>query len=283
MTRRRALTGGVIVLAAAQSLYWLFGAWIGYELRTFLVGPNSPQAAENTRNATLLLAWAIVNVAVLVVFAVRTRAGSILMAGLQAANFAYGLWLGAGLITSSCFDNGSAELIQPAVAAFMLGLLYLAWRRPEGPVISVGLPVAALLLAVGIGLLMFGWWLGVQEIHLHSGTITAVTNDSYGTTATVDSLPKPVYFDRDFFPGLPALQAGEHAVLLTSDSPHCGYGAPLAIEVSGTVSIDQLYGSELQGFTPETWSTHEWIRLGALAAGSLLTVIGLAVFLRWIG
>jgi hypothetical protein len=91
-----------------------------------------------------------------------------------------------------------------------------------------------------------------------------------------------MYFDSFNYPVLPALSQGEHVVVLTADSPQCGYGAPRAIEVSGTTYVDQIYGGDLAGYTAATWPTHEAIRIATLVGGFALLALGLVLMLRWI-
>ena len=69
-------------------------------------------------------------------------------------------------------------------------------------------------------------------------------------------------------------------MLLTADSPTCGYGAPVAIEISGITYIDS--SGDVGGYTPDTWQVHETIRVGALVAGFILAALGLVSLLRWI-
>jgi hypothetical protein len=280
----RLVVGAILVLAGAQSLYWLVGASLEYSFRNLIVGPNSPIAAERTRDAYLLVIWFGVNAVVLAIYASRNRPWSRgLMVGVQAANVTYGLWLGIATISSTCFqDNALGLLLQPAAAVVTIGLLYAEWRGPRARSI-VGFVIAVALIGVGLGLVMYGWRLGVQDIHLRPGTVVSAVGNSYGTTVTLDSFSKPMYFDNSDFVALPPLRQGEHVVVLIADSPNCGYGAPLAIEVSGITYVDQLYGGDVAGYTPDTWSTHEGIRLGALVVGFALGLAGLLSMIRWIG
>lgn len=285
MTRaQRLVVGAILVLAGAQSLYWLIGASLEYSFRNFFVGPNNPIAAERTRDAYLLLIWFGVNAAVLAIYTWRNRPWSRgLMAVVQTANVTYGLWLGVATVSSSCFQNNALGLLaQPAAAAVTIGLLYAEWRGIRARPV-VGFIIAVALISVGFGLVAYGWRLGVQDIHLRSGTVVSAVGNSYGTTLTLDSFSKPMYFDSSDFVGLPPLRQGEHVEVLTADSPNCGYGAPMAIELSGFTYVDQVYGGDVAGYTPETWSTHEGIRLGALAMGFALGVAGLLTMIRWIG
>src|SRR5438132_7306617 len=109
MTARRWLAGGVLVLSAAQCAYWLVGAFLAYIFRSLLLEPGSPVIAERTRNAYLLSAWFVVNAIVVGVYAARrSRVGTWLMAGLQAANLGYGLWLAGQALSSTCeVDQGA--------------------------------------------------------------------------------------------------------------------------------------------------------------------------------
>lgn len=281
---QRFVVGSILVLAGAQSLYWLIGASLQYSFRNLFVGPSNPIAAERARDAYLLMIWFGVNAAVLAICAWRNRPWSRgLVAGTQAANVTYGLWLGVATISSSCFQNNALLLLaQPAAATATIGLLYAEWRgirsRPVG-----GFVIAVALIGVGFGLVVYGWRLGVQDIHARSGTVVRAVGNSYGTTLTLDSFSKPMYFDNSDFVGLPPLRPGEYVAVLTADSPNCGYGAPVAIELSGITYVDQVYGGDVAGYTPETWSTHEGIRLGALAMGFALGVAGLLSMIRWIG
>lgn len=285
MTRgHRLVVGAILALAGAQSLYWLIGASLQYTFRNLLVGPNNPIAAGRTRDAYLLMIWFGVNTAVLAIYAWRNRPWSRgLMVGVQAANATYGLWLGVSAVSSSCFqDNAFWLLAQPAAAAATIGLLYAQWRGTRSRPV-VGFVIAVALIGMGFGLVVYGWRLGVQDIHLRSGTVVSAVGSSSGTTLTLDSYSKPMYFDNSDFVGLPSPRPGEHAAVLTADSPNCGYGAPVAIELSGITYVGQVYGGDLAGYTPENWSTHEGIRLGALAMGFTLAVAGLLSMIRWIG
>ena len=283
------VVGGVLVLAGAQCLYWLLGADLEYEFRDLLSGGNAAVVNERTRNAALLLAWFVVNAAVLGLYAFRTRgSGRATMAGLQVANLAYGVWLGITMVTSSCFaDNSAALLPQPAAATVTLGLLYADWRRSDARAVAAAprryLLLSIGLLCMGLGALLYGWHLSILGIQVHSGTVIAVVDDSYGSTVTLDSLATPMYFDRDSFSGLPAIHQGDHLTVLTGDSPTCGYGVPLAIKVSGITYIDQFSSDEVGTFRPETWWLREVLRLTALIGGVGLAGLGLFVLLRWIG
>lgn len=282
------MVGGVLVLAGAQCLYWLAGSLIAYALRN-LFAPDSAVVAERTRGAVLLLAWFVVNAVVLVLYARRTGGWRrVAMGGLQVANLAYGLWLGITTLSSSCFQDTSIGILtQPAGAGIVLMLLYADWRRFGSHASAVASPwylVTAIgLLLVGLTAVLYAWRLGVQDIEVHSGTVIAVVDDPYGSTITLDSLARPMYFDRDFFLGLPPIAEAQHLTVLTSDSPSCGYGAPVAIEVSGITYVDQLYGGDVGGFRPETWWIHEAIRWTVLTGGFALVGLGLMLLLRWIG
>ena len=206
------------------------------------------------------------------------------MAGLQAANLGYGLWLASQTLSSTCeVDQSWGLLLQPAIAAGALVLLYMVWRRFEDGTKAIrSLLISVLLIGLGPGLLIYGWRLGVQGIHVHSGAVDSVTNNGYGTILTVGSIARPMYFDSTDFAGLPPVFQGQPVVLLTADSPTCGYGAPMAIEVSDVTYVDQSYGGDVTGYTPETWAVHEAIRVAALVAGFILASLGLVSLLRWV-
>jgi len=285
MTGRRWLVLGVLVLSGAQTVYWLVGSFLAYIFRSFLLEPGSPLIAERTRNAYLLSAWFVVNAIVVGVYAARrSRVGTWLMTGLQTANVGYGLWLASQALSSTCeVDQSWGLLLQPAIAAGALVLLYMVWRRFEDGTKAIrSLLISVLLIGLGPGLLIYGWRLGVQGIHVHSGAVDSVTNNGYGTILTVGSIARPMYFDSTDFAGLPPVFQGQPVVLLTADSPTCGYGAPMAIEVAGVTYVDQTYGGDVAGYTPETWAVHEAIRVAALVAGFILASLGLVSLLRWV-
>jgi hypothetical protein len=232
----------------------------------------------------LLFVWFAISVACLALYVVRRRLGRVLLAGTQLGSLGYGLWLTIATVSTACFQDGSIGLLlQPAAAGSTLLLLYVDWRssafaRPRrARVLAISLALAG----VGFGLLLYGWHSGINGIERHSGTILSVTNNGYGVTVTLDSVASSMYFDSSNFPDLPALSPGQHVVVLTADSPQCGYGAPMAIDVSGTTYVDQIYGGDLAGFTPATWSIHETIRVAALAGGFTLLALGLVLVFRW--
>jgi hypothetical protein len=283
--RRRFALWAVVVLAAAQAIYWLIGAAFLYAFRGFMVGENSPQAAMQTRNAALVFVWFAINVACVALYIVRRRPGRVLLAGAQLGSLAYGLWLTLQTVSSTCFeDNAIGLLLQPAAAGAALVLLYVDWRGPAfaRPRPTRGLAISLALGGAGLGFLLYGWYFGINGIAPHSGSIVSVANGGYGVTITLDSIAKPMYFDLANFPALPALSQGQHVVVLTADSPRCGYGAPMAIEVSGKTYIDQIYGGDLAGYTPATWSTHEAIRIVTLVGGFALIAVGTVLLLHWI-
>jgi hypothetical protein len=283
--RQRLVIWAIAVLAGAQCIYWLVGAALLYALRGLMVGDNSPQAAIQARNAALVFLWFAINAGSLALYLLRRRPGRVLLAGVQLGNLGYGLWLTVETVSSSCFQDSSIGLLlQPAAAAGALVLLYVDWRgsafaRPR----SVrGLAISLALAGLGVGLVIYGWYFGINGITPHSGSIVSIAQGGYGVTITLDSVAKPMYFDSANYPALPALSQGQHVVVLTADSPQCGYGAPMAIEVSGNTYIDQIYGGDLAGYTPATWSTHEAIRIATLVGGFALLAVGVALLFRWV-
>src|SRR5438270_12402086 len=122
----------VVVIAAAECLYWLIAGGLWYEFRTFYwQGDASAVIAERTRNAYLLLAWSEVNVAATLAYALRRRSwGRVLMAAVQAGNLAYGLWWSVPLaLSAGQLESADWVLMQPAAAAALLVALYAQWRR----------------------------------------------------------------------------------------------------------------------------------------------------------
>jgi hypothetical protein len=121
----------VVVVAAAECLYWLIAGGLWYELRTFYAQGDAAAIAEGTRNAYLLFAWSAVNVAATLAYAVRQRSwGRVLMVAVQAGDLTYGLWWSVPLaLSTGQLQSADWVLLQPAAAAALLVALYTRWRH----------------------------------------------------------------------------------------------------------------------------------------------------------
>ncbi len=263
-----------------------------------LAEPNSPIIAERLRFGYLLIAWFVANAVALVLFAIR-RSGWIraLFIGVQMANLVISAWSGIGGASATCWNSGFEWLWTSGAATVDLLLLYALWARFDrgepasesawSKVVRIfpfrSAFVSLVLIAVGIGLSAYGWRLGVRGIELHSGTVTVVQAAPGGVNLILDSYSRPIYFSKYDFALPPWVHSGDHVAVLTADSASCGYGAPMAIEVGGLTSRDAIYGGDVNGYTPETWWTHEVIRWLSLIGGIGIAATGLAGVVRWIG
>jgi hypothetical protein len=128
---QRLVVIAVVVIAAAECLYWLIAGGLWYEFRTFYSQGDAAVIAERTRNAYLLFVWSGVNVAATLAYAFRWRSwGRVPMAAVQAGNIAYGLWWSVPLaLSAGQLESADWVLLQPAAAAALLVLLYAQWRR----------------------------------------------------------------------------------------------------------------------------------------------------------
>jgi hypothetical protein len=298
MTVRRPLVlAAILTLAAAESLFWLLAGLLRIALADFFTDPNSPVIAERIRLGYLLIAWSVVNALACGLFATRrSRRNRQLMIGIQAANLVICMWNGIGSVSAACWNSGFEWFWPSAAATLDLLLLYALWARFErgesagsrwSKVVRV-LPirsgvVSLVLIAVGISLTAYGWRLGSNGIELHSGTVSAVQAASGGSNLILDSYSRPIYFSSYDLALPPSVHTGDHVAVLTADSASCGYGSPMAIEVSGVTTRDPIYGGDVNGYTPDTWWLHEAIRWLSLIAGIGIAAAGFAGVLRWIG
>ena len=296
--RRRLVIAAILALAAAESLFWLLAGLLGIALASLFTDPNSPLIAERIRVGYLLIAWSVVNAVALGLLATRRRRWtSRLLIGTQAANLAICMWNGIGSVSATCWNSGFEWFWPSGAATLVLLLLYALWARFEQGETAAGshwsrvvraFPirsglVSLVLIAVGIGLSAYGWRLGVNGIELHSGTVSAVRAASGGSNLILDSYSRPIFFSTYDLALPPSVHTGDHVAVLTADSASCGYGAPMAIEVSGVTTRDPIYGGDVGGYTPDTWWLHEAIRWLSLIAGIGIAAAGFAGVVRWIG
>jgi hypothetical protein len=135
-------------------------------------------------------------------------------------------------------------------------------------------------LAVGVGLIGLGLYMGLNGIQEYSGTVKSTRVDpQFGTHVRIDSSSLDFFFDSGDFPQLPDVRVGDQVEILTTPQP---VGWSIAVESQRGTWIDSIYGHEVAPYTPRTWPIHEAQRWMALALGTLLALFGLASLMRWI-
>jgi hypothetical protein len=158
------------------------------------------------------------------------------------------------------------------------------WARPlAGFKNGRGFASPALILvwlALGVGLVWLGWYIGLSGITAYSGTVKTVSTDPQnGMHFGLDSSSLDFFFDSLGNSRLPDITAGDHVDILAIPQPE---GWSIAVDSPRGTWIDSTYGNEIAPFTPQTWTLHEALRWTALAFGILIALFGLASLLRWI-
>jgi len=289
---RRGWVAAILVLAAAQCLFWLAAAGLAWGTRHLLT--SNPQfIAERTRTAVALALWCGVNLAGLLAVALRRhRISFSLLAGIQVANLSITAWLGFQQVSQTCGDHGLEWFVPSGLAAVTLLVTYGAWRRRDrlGPAsnsrsVRSRIVQPALLvvwIAAGFGLLGLSWHLGIQGIELQSEVVATVRDEpGAGLHLTLEASSRDFPFLKDFYDTPPDVRVGDRVAILTMEA--CGYGFPLAVQSQRGIWIDSIQGNLIQPFTPNTWWLHELFRWLSLSAGIIVSASGLVALARWIG
>ena len=112
---------GIVVVGLAECLGWFFVFGLGWSLRFLFVGPESPEAADRTRWALVILALAALNSIALLAFLIRRRGwGRILLTGVQIGDLAF---------ASIALVVVEAHWSLFAAAAILMLILLLLYRR----------------------------------------------------------------------------------------------------------------------------------------------------------
>jgi hypothetical protein len=285
---RRLLVAGVILLAVAESGFWLFDGVIRWIFASFSLGPvYSNQVEENARAALTAFFWGLLNVTVLVAYLQRaTGWGRRLMVVTQAVNVAATIYVALSQVIPTCGTDGLELFWFAAIPAASIALQYVLWRRfdrGQPPATRRLPPLAASLgaLAVGAVLLGGGLRLSLHGIESHAGTVASAEAQSGGLAVTLVGSPR-VYYFTDLFEPLPPLRPDERVVILIGQA--CDSGLPVAVASAHGVWIESIYGAgELDGYGPYTWPDHERLRWALIVVGSALVVAGLLGALLWVG
>ncbi len=299
----------IIVLVVAECLFLSAAGWFALFFSHFSLGPLTTQDIQDrVRAALTVLAWAFLNVAGLITFALRHRGwGRWALAAIEAADMGETAWVGVGQLISSCGEYGGAWLVTSAVAAVTLVLLYLLWRLVDragrdrapdaSPTRRMSRIAAALsltrsrgtlaaiggLMLIGAALIGMSWSMTVQGLEAHSGIVRTAVADQYGLNLTLDSSSRGYYFGAYSFGTIPNIRVGDSVVILTGET--CRSGTSVAVQAKGLgrMWIESGYYDSIAPYTPATWQDHEMLRWLLLGLGAAIELLGLFALLLWVG